>query len=160
MVDGASVHTLTASSVPSGTQVTVCGEEQAGRGCTDTFATSNVFPDTGTVNVALVDTVGNVVGQIEYTDPATGQSFYAAPSLKTTVFADMASVDLCHSANGKNFTSGQSNAKNIVGGKSHATHVEYDIIPPFFYKVDGQVGYYDGLNWPDTTGVYAAGCNQ
>lgn len=160
MVDGTPVHTLQQNSVPAGGTVTICGQAQAGVDCTAFFAESDIFPDTGAATVTLVDTVGSVAGSITYSDPAVGDSFYEAPSLKTTVLADTAAIDLCHSANGNNFTSGRANAKNIVGGKAHATHQEFDIIPPFFYKVDGVVGHYAGLNWPDATGRYAAGCTS
>lgn len=154
--DGGDVHMISADPIGTGETLVVCGGDVAGLGCGDYFDDPNTLDNnSGTV---LLKDGGTKVAGVSYTAPEAGQTYTDAPDFKTSVLSTNASVDFCRAQKKNVYTAHKANVGTIIDEKSHATLDSGSIIPAFFYTDGNGVGYFDGLNWPDSTGVYANGC--
>lgn len=86
--------------------------------------------------------------------PSTGGAGVSAPAPNTP---PQPKVTLCHSGNGKNYTSITVAPEAAIDG--HAKNHDDDIIPPFDYVKNGKTLKYAGQNW-DAQGkaILNAGC--
>lgn len=150
-------HVINAPAVATGEKVVVCGKDIADLECTDLFDVPDTLTD-GTGVVKMYDADGSLVSTINYSGLTAGQSETVAPDFRATVYSGNASIDFCRATNKADYVAHKANVSTIVASKAHAGAEKDSIIPAFFYNLGDGVGYYGGLNWPDTTGVYANGC--
>ena len=95
-----------------------------------------------------------VITDIDVSDDDT--NVVVIPPIKVLDSQD--SVDICHSAKGKNYTPISPNVDAIITLPNGHNDHEFDIIPSFWYNLgDGDIEY-PGKNWPDTTGRYENEC--
>lgn len=151
-------HIIDSPAVTTGEKVVVCGEDIADLECTDLFDDPDTLTD-GTGVVKIYDADGGLVSTIEYEGFTAGKPKTVAPDFKATVYSGNASIEFCRATNQAEFVLHKGNVSTIIAGKSHADMAGGSIIPSFFYNLGDGVQYFEGLNWPDTTGVYANGCN-
>lgn len=75
-----------------------------------------------------------------------------------TAFDSQTNVTICHTGNGKNYTSNTPNVDSIVIGNSGHSESDpskshgLDIIPAFYWDYGGDSGYFPGQNW-DADGI-------
>ena len=136
----------------------VCADSIKGN-CDDEWSGGNVWA--GTDTLTLIDDAGAIRLEMPYTGKSAGNFVSDAIDFDGVVYTKKDSVPVCHSANGSQYSRVNGNVSNIAKGKGgHGEHAAYDIIPPFFYFVDGQLGYYNGLNWEEGGTVYEANCGK
>ena len=146
-------HIIDADPVSSNGSILVCGTNATGYNCDDVWGAVGVFPDTnGTLVVEDPD--GNVVLSHNYTDPGIGGSTGNSPDLVTTVYSQNAQITYCRNTK-QGFTGHQAPVSSIIDGKGATAPEKGSIIPSFYYDMSPGVGYYAGMDWPDTTGTFA-----
>lgn len=156
--DGGSSHTIDAPALEAGKTLHVCGADVSELNCVDMLGTANFF-DNNAGTVTLSDIHGSVVSTFSYSAPSEGQTYKDAPDLRTTVYSGNASVEFCRTDNQGGYAAAQATVQSVIGEKAHANPDRESIIPSFYYNLGGGVEFFDGLNWPDMSGVLANGCS-
>lgn len=154
------VFELPVTILSSGESVKMCSNIAADReGCSYEWVGGLKWGTDDTL--IIVDDTGNTRLSKSYSGAESGSFITGDIPLDAPVLTKKDSIDTCHSVNGSKYSNVNGNVSNIAKGKGgHGQHFEYDIIPPFFYLVDGVFGFYQGMNWEDGQEIYENNCGK
>lgn len=155
--DDGRVYTFDSLVLSSDVPVKVCADATKEVDCSLEWEGGDVWSDTsGTLR--LLDDSGAQVLSVSYTDGSAGSVARNTYEFTETVYEKSDSLRICHSAQGEGYSSPKAQVSGIIDRKKgHVTHTS-DVIPPFFYSLNGTVGYFEGKQWPEKEAFYENGC--
>ncbi len=154
------VYTFKSIQIPPDGYIRVCASASNNFECNLEWSGGAVW-DNASGTLELLDSNGGTIIYINYESPSLDDIFRATTDINRVVYEANDSIKICHSSNGNKYSMPRSNIKNIIEGKAgHATHTEFDVIPPFFYIIENRIGFYDGMNWFTRRVLYESGCRR
>jgi hypothetical protein len=143
----------------SGTPMRLCSESSLMLpGCNPSWA-GEVFPDQAGV-VTLVSAEGIVMAMVTYSEPAESQAVYETFGIQAELYAKRDQVPFCTTRDGATFKASKEQAVKLVDGiKGRSVVSAESIVPAFYYRFDGGMGYFAGQNYDDAGAARLAnGC--
>lgn len=161
-------HTIGAAVLNSGDTWTICAEDDfslnGGIVCDEEWVGGAVW-NNDSDTFTLFNHVGAEIIVIDYTNGADDDAMAYGSISDDVQLGSQDSIQICHSANGKNYVQNAPNVDAFVNlyendKNGHHDH-DYDIIPAFFYNIGGEAGYYPGKNWDvDGQAVWNNSCQD